>query len=223
MFPTSSAIAASAAFVTVSAPWLSQRWRRATWSTLIVLVLLRIVSSGEPPLDIGVAVAMGLVVGSLTLLVFGSPQPTTRATELVAALRARGIDPSGIALIDTDSTTPRYRFTTADRNDELFVKVRTPSDRSGDLLDRLWRAVRLRSSEVERPFSSLQRRVEHEAFAANVAASAGANVPEVVGLGLTEGGSVFLASSSIIGTPIAECDDDRLTASSARWSLVGDC
>ena len=224
MFPTSSAIAASAAFVTVSAPWLSQRWRRATWSTLIVLVLLRIVSSGEPPLDIGLAVAMGLVVGSLTLLVFGSPQPTTHATELLAALRARGINPTGIALIDTDSSTPRYRLTTADRNDELFVKVRTPSDRSGDLLDRLWRAVRLRSSEVERPFSSLQRRVEHEAFAANVAASAGANVPEVVGLGLTEGGSVFLASSSIVGTSIAECADDRLTTSvlGGLWSQIAD-
>jgi uncharacterized membrane protein YbhN (UPF0104 family)/tRNA A-37 threonylcarbamoyl transferase component Bud32 len=223
-FPTSSAIAASAAFVTVSAPWLSQRWRRATWSTLIVLVLLRIIASGEPPLDIGVAIAMGLVVGSLALLVFGSPQPTAHATELVAALRARGINPSGIALMDANSSTPRYRMTAADRTDELFVKVRTPSDRSGDLLNRLWRAVHLRSSEVERPFSSLQRRVEHEAFAANVAASAGANVPEIVGLGLTEGGSVFLASSSVVGTPIAECDDELITESvlGGLWAQIAD-
>lgn len=223
-FPTSSAIAASAAFVTVSAPWLSQRWRRATWSTLIVLVLLRIVGSGEPPLDIVVAVAMGLVVGSLVLLIFGSPQPTTHATELVAALRAGGIDPSELALLPSASSTPRYRLRVADQNRELFVKIRTPNDRSGDLLDRLWRAVRLRSSEVERPFSSLKRRIEHEAFAASVAASAGVNAPATVGLGETTSGSVFLASSRIVGAPMAECDNDRITTAvlDGLWSQIAD-
>ena len=223
-FPTSSAIAASAAFVTVAAPWLSHRWRRATWSTLIVLVLLRIVGSGEPPLDILVAVAMGLVVGSLVLLVFGSPQPTAHATELLAALRTRGIEPTEIARIDTDGSTPRYELGAADRNDGLVAKLRTPNDRSGDLLDRLWRAVRLRSSEVERPFSSLKRRVEHEAFATTVAASAGTNVPTVVGLGETASGSVFLASSRIAGISIDDCDSDRITALvlDDLWSQVAE-
>ena len=223
-FPTSSAIAASAAFVTVSAPWLSQRWRRATWSTLIVLVLLRIVASGEPPLDILVAVAMGMVVGSFTLLVFGSPRPTSHATELLAALRAHGMRPTELERLDTDGTTPRYLLAAAGERSALIAKLRTPNDRSSDLLDRLWAAVRLRSSEVERPFSSLKRRVEHEAFATTVAASTGANVPVIRGLGATESGTVYLISSRVDGTPLDECDTERLTRSvlASLWSQILD-
>jgi len=223
-FPTSSAIAASAAFVTVSAPWLSQRWRRATWSTLIVLVLLRIVASGEPPLDILVAVAMGMVVGSLTLLIFGSPRPTPHAAELLAALRTRGMHPTAIERLDTDGSTPRYLLTAEGERGALIVKLRTPNDRSSDLLDRLWAAVRLRSSEVERPFSSLKRRVEHEAFATTVASSAGADVPAILGLGATESGTVFLISSRVDGTPLDECDTELLTPSvlASLWSQILD-
>ena len=162
-FPTSSAIAASAAFVTVSAPWLSRRWRRATWSTLIVLVLLRIVASGEPPLDIMVAVAMGLVFGSLTLLVFGSPRPTPHATELLAALRARGMDPTELERLDTSDSTQRYLLTTAVDRGMLIVKLRTLNERSSDLLERLSATVGLRSAKVVPPFLSLKRSVEHEA------------------------------------------------------------
>jgi len=223
-FPTSSAIAASAAFVTVSGPWLSRRWRRATWSTLIVLVLLRIVASGEPPLDILVAVAMGMVIGSITLLVFGSPRPTPHATELVAALRARGVNPTELERLDTDGSTPRYRLTAADERGAMIVKLRTPHDRSSDLLDRLWAGVRLRSSEVERPFSSLKRRVEHEAFATTVASSAGADVPEILALGTTESGTVFLMSSRVDGTPLDECDTELVTPAvlSSLWLQILD-
>jgi len=212
-FPTSSAIAASAAFVTVSAPWLSRRWRRATWSTLIVLVLLRIVASGEPPLDIMVAVAMGLVFGSLTLLVFGSPRPTPHATELLAALRARGMDPTELERLDTSDSTQRYLLTTAVDRGTLIVKLRTPNDRSSDLLERLWATVRLRSSEVERPFSSLKRRVEHEAFATTVASTAGVEVPAFHGLGTTASGTVFLITSRVDGLPLDELDTELVTPS----------
>jgi len=223
-FPTSSAIAASAAFVTVSAPWLSHRWRRATWTTLIMLVLLRIVSSGEPPVDIVVAVALGLVIGSLVLLLFGSPQPASHASELLAALRRLGVHPTEMTRLDTAGSTQRYLFATADEGGELIVKLRTPNDRSSDLLDRLWAAMRLRSSEVERPFSSLKRRVEHEAFATTVASSAGTDVPTIVGLGETASGSVFLASTRVDGEVLADCGAEMVTPRflASLWSQILD-
>jgi undecaprenyl-diphosphatase len=210
-FPTSSAIAASAAFVVVTAPWLSRRWRRATWTVLTVLVLLRIVGSGEPPVDIIVAVAMGMVAGSLALLVFGSPNPFPRATELLAELRTWGLTPTGIVRATGHDSTPDFLVETADPERSLFVKVRTPDDRSSDLLDRMWGSVRLRSSEVERPFSSLKRRSEHEAFATIIARDRGATVPDIVGLGETEHGSVFIAYVAVDGTPIANVEPVRIT------------
>jgi uncharacterized membrane protein YbhN (UPF0104 family)/tRNA A-37 threonylcarbamoyl transferase component Bud32 len=221
-YPTSSAVAASAAFVAVTAPWLSRRWRRATWGTLIVLVLLRIVGSGEPPLDIIVAIAMGLVVGSLALLVFGSPSPAPRVTELVGAMRSAGLMPIGIRRMHDDGSSPHFAVDVEEDRGTLFVKVRSPNDRSSDLLNRLWGSVRLRSSEVERPFSSLKRQVEHEAFAATLARDRGAEVPRAVALGATGHGAVFLASTWVEGTPIADADPAQLTDEvlNSLWSQI---
>ncbi|RLE21946.1 MAG: hypothetical protein DRJ50_08425 [Actinobacteria bacterium] len=223
-FPTSSAIAASAAFVVVTAPWLTRRWRRATWVMLVILVLLRIVGSGEPPLDIVVAVSMGMVAGSLTLLVFGSPSPFPRTSELVAALRDRGLTPIALRRGGgiSGGPTPYFAVDVSNPDRSLFIKVRTPEDRSTDLLDRLWGSVRLRSSEVERPFSSLKRRVEHEAFATTVARDNGATVPEIVGIGETEHGSVFIAYSLIDAVSIADVDPSRITPDVLHdlWSQI---
>jgi uncharacterized protein (TIRG00374 family) len=221
-FPTSSAIAASAAFVAVTAPWLSRRWRRATWTTLIVLVLLRIVGSGEPPVDIVAAVAMGIVVGSLALLVFGSPNPFPRAAELLVALRTWGIAPTSIKRNTFGSPTRSFLVEATHPDRSLYVKVRTPDDRSSDLLDRVWGSVRLRSSEVERPFSSLKRRIEHEAFLTTIARDHGASVPEVVAMGQTDRGSVFIAFSALEGIPISDVDPERMTDSVLQdlWSQI---
>jgi uncharacterized membrane protein YbhN (UPF0104 family)/tRNA A-37 threonylcarbamoyl transferase component Bud32 len=221
-YPTSSAVAASAAFVAVTAPWLSRRWRRATWGTLIVLVLLRIVGSGEPPLDIIVAIAMGLVVGSLALLVFGSPSPGPRVTELVGAMRSAGLMPIGIRRMHDDGSSPHFAVDVEEDRGTLFVKVRSPSDRSSDLLNRLWGSVRLRSSEVERPFSSLKRQVEHEAFAATLARDRGAEVPGTVALGATGHGAVFLASTWVEAAPVADADPAQLTDEvlNSLWSQI---
>ena len=221
-YPTSSAIAASAAFVAVTAPWLSRRWRRATWGTLIVLVLLRIVGSGEPPLDIIVAIAMGLVVGSLALLVFGSPSPAPRVTELVGAMRSAGLMPIGIRRIHDDGSSSHFAVDVEGDRGTLFVKVRSPSDRSSDLLNRLWGSVRLRSSEIERPFSSLKRQVEHEAFAATLARDRGAEVPGALALGATGHGAVFLASTWVEATPFADADPAQLTDEvlNSLWSQL---
>lgn len=221
-YPTSSAIAASAAFVAVTAPWLSRRWRRATWGTLIVLVLLRIVGSGEPPLDIIVAIAMGLVVGSLALLVFGSPSPAPRVTELVGAMRRAGLMPIGIRRMHDDGSSSHFAVDVEGDRGTLFVKVRSPSDRSSDLLNRLWGSVRLRSSEIERPFSSLKRQVEHEAFAATLARDRGAEVPGALALGATGHGAVFLASTWVEATPFADADPAQLTDEvlNSLWSQI---
>ena len=221
-FPTSSVVASAAAFVTITAPWLGRRWRRATWAMLLVLVVLRIVGSGEPPLDIVVAVAIGLVVGSLTLLVFGSPVVIPRVAELLAGIRRVGIEPTGLRRLDGDESLLRFAIETEGSTGSLFVKVRTPEDRSSDLLNRLWSGVRLRSSEVERPFSSLKRRVEHEAFAASLAASGGAEVPEIVALGETDGGSVFLASRWLDAETVAAIDEARVdeVGLDSLWSQI---
>src|SRR5690606_9605607 len=89
-FATSPLIAAAVALVIVASQWLSQQWRRVLWVGVGLLVVFRVVASNEPPLDIVVAIAVGMAVGSLALLVFGSEGSDPEAPELVAMLRSIG-------------------------------------------------------------------------------------------------------------------------------------
>ena len=80
-FPSSAYLAASAAVVTLASVWMSRQWKRALWGAVVVLGLLRVLSSATGALDVVLAVAVGVVVGSLALVVFGAPNraPDTRA------------------------------------------------------------------------------------------------------------------------------------------------
>lgn len=205
-FPQSTYLASVTAAVAVLAPWLSRRWRRAAWSFVAVLVVLRVVASVDPALDTVLALGLGMVVGSLGLLLFGAPNPAPQAAELVGALRQAGVEPAAVRPLDGgQSSLLRYLATGADDR-QVFVKVRTPDDRSADLLERLWRWVRLRSGEVDRPFGTLQQRVEHEALLTVAAHRSAARAPNLVGIGTTPGGSVVLVTEAVDGRSLAELD-----------------
>ena len=89
-FATSPLIAAAVALVIIAAPWVSQQWRRVLWTGVVLLVVFRVVSSTEAPLDIVVAIAVGMAVGSLALLAFGTEGSDPEAPELVSMLRTLG-------------------------------------------------------------------------------------------------------------------------------------
>jgi undecaprenyl-diphosphatase len=209
-FPTSPYLASAAAVVSVASPWMSRRWKRAFWTWVIVLVALRILGSVEPGLDVVLAVAIGVVVGSVIVLVLGAPNPEPRPMELVDGLRACGIQPSSVERAPDTSSKPHF-LVHEPGQPVRFVKVRTPDDRSSDLLNRLYRAIRLRPSEVERPYSTLKRRVEHEALVLLAAAKAGARCPSLVALGETDGGSAFLVLERIEGIPAVDVGNEAFT------------
>ena len=86
-FPSSAYLAASAAVVTLASVWLSRQWKRALWAAVVLLMLLRALSSAAGALDVVLAVAVGVVVGSLALVVFGAPNRAPDMLELVQALQ----------------------------------------------------------------------------------------------------------------------------------------
>jgi undecaprenyl-diphosphatase len=68
---------------------------------------------------------------------------------------------------------------------------------------------------VDRPFSTLKRRVEHEALAARTVRDNGTRSPRVIGVGVTAGGASFLVQELIEGRLLSdlagdEVDDDLL-------------
>ena len=59
------------------------------------------------------------------------------------------------------------------------MKVRSPAERSADLLFRLYRYLRLKNVGDERPFVSLRRAVEHEALVSLQARDVGVRTPRL--------------------------------------------
>ena len=208
-FPSSAYLAASAAVVTLASVWLSRQWKRALWAAVVLLMLLRVLSSVAGALDVVLAVAVGVVVGSLALVVFGAPNRAPDTLELVQALQ--GVVP-GLRTVRQRSTpteTLSYRVTDGDGR-EMFVKLRTPDDRSADYLARLYRAVRLRGYEVEPPYATVQRRIEHEALALLRADDAGVSTPKLVGLVATNDTSAMLITDYVAGERLNEIEPARL-------------
>src|SRR5918994_920292 len=206
-FATSPLIAAAVAFVVIASSWLSQQWRRVLWFGIGLLILFRVVSSSEPPLDIVIAVALGMAVGYLALLAFGTDSSDPDADELVSMLRQVG-DPRRIEQLGGD-TPLRYAVELAGA-EKLQMRVRTTHDRSADLLEQLWRTVRLRTSQVDEPFDTVQRRIEHEALAQTSAGAAGMRVAGAQSIVASPAGSVGLLEELIAGTTASSLAPERL-------------
>jgi glycosyltransferase 2 family protein len=218
-FATSPLIAAAVAMVIIAAPWPSEQWRRVLWGGVALLVLFRMVSSTEPPLDIVVAIAVGMAVGSLALLVFGSDASDPDAPELVDMLRSIG-HPTRIEQLPGNSPLV-YRVEMVEEG-LLEMRVRTVHDRSENLLEQIWRSLRLRRWVTDRPYDTVQRRIEHEALAQRFAGDAGADVALVRAIVASHHGSVGLLETWRDGDPVASVSPERLDRSllSDVWRQV---
>jgi len=199
-FPTSPLIASTVALVIAATPWLSQQWRRVLWPCVGLLVLFRVVSSNEPPLDVVIAIAVGMAMGSLALLVFGTEGSDPDAPELVAMLRTAG-RPRRIEQLS--GSAPLVYTVEMANAPPMEMRVRTVHDRSENMLEQLWRSVRLRTWVNDRPYDTVQRRIEHEALAQRTAADAGARVAPVRGIVASPQGSVGLLEDRVEGAPVA--------------------
>ncbi len=199
-FATSPLIASAVALVIIASPWLSQQWRRVLWVGVGMLVVFRVVSSSEPPLDIVVAIAVGMAVGSLALLVFGTEGTDPEAPELVAMLRTIG-RPRRIEQLPGNN--PLVYEVEMVGSAPLTMRVRTVHDRSENMLEQLWRSVRLRTWINDQPYDTVQRRIEHEALAQRMAGDSGARVAAVRGVVASQYGSVGLLEDRVDGGPVA--------------------
>ena len=211
-FPSSAAVASTTALVTVASPWLSRRWQRTLWWAVALLVLLRLLAVAAPSLDLLMCVGIGVATGSLVLLLFGTPTRRPGPEELVVALRRAGFAPTRIESPQGRRGALLYTFCDAGRAEHQVV-LRTPEERDAELLARMYRSVRYRSSEVGVRHSTLKRRIEHEVLLLALAGEAGVRTPKVRRIGTTEGGSAFYVADRHDTRPISPDElDERLAA-----------
>jgi undecaprenyl-diphosphatase len=220
-FPSIVGLAAATAVVTAAAPWISRRWRRlgsALVLGLLVMVLLDSPISFEPFW----AVTIGWLCGAAVLVVLGAPtrRPTRQA--VIDGLNAVGLPVARLdaAKVDARGSTPYFGETTD--GTRLFVKALGADQRSADLLFRLYRRIQPRDLGDERPFSSLRRAVEHEAYVALTARSLGVLTPRVLAFATAEPHGYVLAYEAIEGRSLDRLDAAEITDEllAEVWELV---
>ena len=170
-------VAAFAAALVVSTPWMSRRWRRLAWLLLALVVPMRFLLGVDVPTGLLFAMAGGWLIGSLVVLAAGAPQRNPSADDVV-----RGLDEAGVHLksmkragVDARGSTPYFGVDI--EGNGLFIKVLGADERDADLLFRVYRWFRLSGVGDERPFSSLRRTVEHEALVSMTAERSGLVTP----------------------------------------------
>ncbi|HEY8527207.1 MAG TPA: lysylphosphatidylglycerol synthase transmembrane domain-containing protein [Acidimicrobiales bacterium] len=221
-FATSPLIASTVAIVIIVSPRLTIRWRRVFWAAVALLVVMRIVGASAPPLDVLIALGVGMVVGALALVAVGAPSLDPDGPALTRMLREAHIHPTRIVQMHATGGVLTYRVWRADQP-TLILRLRTPHDRSADLLERLWRRIRYRTTSPGRPFSSMRRLIEREALALTVARTGGVRVPGLEGVVGDSSGTVGLALEDTNGRPLSALSESELTDDvlDAAWRQLG--
>jgi undecaprenyl-diphosphatase len=221
LFPSVGGVGVATAVVTAAAPWLSRGWRRWAWLLVFGLAFTRFVAS---PLsfDSLQALLIGWVAGAAVLVLLGAPTRRPTAAAIAQGLELNGLPMADLqpASVDARGSTPYFGVGQDGRR--YFVKALGHDERSADLLFRLFRYVQRRDLGDERPFSSLRRAVEHEAFLALAARDVGVRTPRLRTVATAEPNAMVLAYEAVDGKSIDGLEPSALTDGvlSAIWEQI---
>jgi uncharacterized membrane protein YbhN (UPF0104 family)/tRNA A-37 threonylcarbamoyl transferase component Bud32 len=127
--------------------------------------------------------ALGLAVGSLVRLAFGSPLGVPPVERVHAALRSLGVDVRDLRVSERQLRGAAEFFAHDQEGRPLKVRVLGRDAQDTQRVARRWRLLAYRDPPRSAPIGRLEQ-VEHEALTTLVAAQAGVRVPEVVAVGL---------------------------------------
>ena len=219
----SGGIAVVAGVLTAAAPWLDRRWRRAGSALIAGLMVTGFVDS-PMSFDSILALAVGWFSGAAVLVAAGAPSRRPTLQAVIDGLCAVGVPVRRLEQAGVDARGSTPYFGVAADGSALFVKSLGADERSADLLFRLYRRILPRDFGDARPFLTLQRAVEHEAFVALVARGLGVRTPSVRALAAAEPNGVVLAYDAIDGRSLDRLDPNEVTDEvlATIWRLVGE-
>lgn len=215
-------VAAFAAALTVTRPWIHIRWYRLGWVLLLGLLPARLLVGAGAPSGRMLAMAAGWAIGSLALLIVGTPSQAPAAGTVVRGLMTSGVRLTSLRRAGVDARGSTPYFADAADGRRYFVKVLGRDERNADLMFRVYRYLRLRDVGDEEPFSSLRRAVEHEAMTSVWAERGGVRTPDLAACVELEDGSMALAYGLVKGRSIDSVAPEELTDDFLRgvWEQV---
>jgi glycosyltransferase 2 family protein len=217
-WPPTASLAACTALAAATTPTLRRSWRRSVWGFLVVLVVLRMVTSSSAPLDAVLAVGIGGLVGTGILLALGRT-----VGRLTPAGARRLLDGAGLHL-EEDPVAGDEAWTLRGRTQDGPVAVRVLGEHDGSAarLEGAYRRLRWRDVGEGSLAVPPMQAVTTEAMTSLLASSHGVRSPAVRAVTRAPRGEAVLALDVAPGTRLsdrapAELTDDVLVAS---WTQV---
>jgi uncharacterized protein (TIRG00374 family) len=173
-------LAGIAAAVTVAGTELSRHWRHGLWWVTSTTAIVEVMVGGFLPVDAVVAAALGISIGTTTLLIFGQPARRPTGGQIVAALQQCGVNVTTLKQLSAPGEGPDMFGATTQEGTGLAVRVYASDDRDRDRLARLTRWLLVRDPQDDRAGNTVESAAEHELLAMVTAARAGGRVPEPV-------------------------------------------
>ncbi len=205
-------IAMLAAMLTVSGPWLPERWRRWWWALLLAFVPIHLVVSAVVPARSLLGLAVGWFVGALVVLVVGTPALEVPLDGAVRAMARRGCTVTRLTVIRPAGPGSLVLWGHCADDSTAELELYGPNQRSGGVLRQLWRKFTLRGGETAPFHASMRRAVEHRALMATAIGDLGvANTSPLAVTPLDRGWTLY-AHTPARGTPLAEAAPTTLEA-----------
>ncbi|MDT5183628.1 MAG: glycosyltransferase 2 family protein [Mycobacterium sp.] len=213
-------IAMLAAVLTVSGPGLPARWKRWWWTLLLAFVPIHLVVSAVVPARSLLGLAVGWFVGSLVVLVVGTPALEVPLDGAVRAMSRRGFVVSALTVVRPAGPGPLVLSASAHEPDSAaIVELYGPNQRSGGVLRQFWRWLRLRNRETAPLQTSMRRAVEHRALMAIAIGDLDAANSSTLAMAALDRGWTLYAHTPPSGTAINDCADEGAVA--RVWQSLG--
>jgi undecaprenyl-diphosphatase len=170
------------------------------------------------PFDIGI----GVLAGALVALILKTRDRAATPTDIAIALEQDRVPVTDVerAPVYAHGSLPWYVTTSA--GNMMFVKTLDSDNRAADLMSRAYRMLRLRRAGDRRPFSSLRRSVEHEAFLSLASSARGIRTPQLVTIAEVGSDGMMLAYRKLEGRSLNDFNPDEITDDMLAdvWRLV---
>ncbi len=210
-FPTLAYVAGASAAAVVGKPWLARGWRRAVDLAGVVLIVTMAVAGNAGVPELLLALAVGGTAGAALLVVFGAPNRRPSPAMVASTLRAAGLTISDLRLERAVGGRSQLYRVSGGEEPPSFVKVYAQDSRDADLLYRGYRIVLLRDATAEKPATTLEYDVEHEALLLVLARQGGVACPAVRAVTALPDGSMALAMDDVGGRRLDELPAEAIT------------
>ncbi|MFF2553681.1 YbhN family protein [Nocardia sp. NPDC058058] len=204
-------IAMLAATLTVASPWLPPRWRRWWWTLLLAFVPIHLVVSLVVPARAMLGLAVGWLVGTVIVLVVGTPALEVPLDAAVRVLAQRGFKVTAFQVVRPAGRGPLV-LSAKTEGDPITVEMYGQNQRSRSALRQLRRWLTIRASEYPSLFASMRRAVEHRALMGIAIGDLGLGSNKPLTVAALDRGWMMYAHTVPGGKPLSAADGAQTLA-----------